>query len=262
MEDAMARGCWTAVLIVVVVIVGLAVVFGPTIYREGRAVAGPVVELARSEGALEDLDAEFPFDPPSGDAEVTEGRLLEFLAVRRELRPLYAEWQNTVKVVEREHGDSWRGAKVVLAETRDTMTGQIAALRDAQMSPSEFLWLEDIVYQRWRNPQDDAEHRARREVVRELTEEDLNMVSGLERRHGSSPALRELRSRLDDRLAATEDGGPVSVPGISPETQELFWHHREQIDELDLAGYELHHALDRRGGTTITIGDHRRHLDD
>jgi hypothetical protein len=218
--------------------------------------------MARSESALEDLDAEFPFTAPSGEAEVTEGRLLEFFAVRRELRPLYSSWQDTVEVVEREHGESWRGAKLILAETRDTMTGQIALLRDAQMSPSEFLWLEEIVYQRWRKPQDDAEHRAQREVVRDVTEEDVDIVADLERRHGSSPALRELRSRLDDRLDATEDDGPVSVPGISPATQELLWRYREQIDELDLAGYELHHTLDRRGGTTITIGDHRPHLDD
>jgi hypothetical protein len=262
MEDAMARGCWTAVLIVVVIIIGLALVVGPTIYREGRAVAGPVVEMARSENALEALDAEFPFTPPSGDAAVTEARLLDFLAVRRELQPLYAAWQDTVEEVEREHGESWVGAKVVLAATRDTMTGQIAALRDVRMSPSEFLWLEEVVYRRWRNPQDDAEDRARRQVVRELTEEDLEMVAGLERRHGSSPALRELRSRLDDRLATAADDGPAPTPGISPATQELLWRYRDEIDGLDLAGYELHPTLDRRGGTTITIGDHRPHSDD
>ena len=71
-------------------------------------------------------------------------------------------------------------------------------------------------------------------------------------------SIDEYRSGQD----LTGDDGPVSVPGISPATQELFWQHREQIDELDLAGYELHHTLDRRGGTTITIGDHRPHSDD
>mgnify|MGYP001827834718 CR=1 FL=1 len=258
----MARGCWTAVLIVVVVIIGLVAVIGPTLYREGREIAGPVVEMARSEHALEALDDEFPFDPQSGDAEVTEERLLEFFTVRRELKPLYSSWQDAVKVVEREHGESWVGAKLVLAETRDTMTGQIAALRDARMSPNEFLWLEEVVYRRWRNHQDDAENRVRRQVVRELTEEDLEFVTDLEHRHGSSRELEELRSRLDDRLATTLEVGPAPTPGISPATQELLWRYRDEIDELDLAGFELHATLNRQGGTTITIGDHRPHIDD
>ena len=184
--------------------------------------------------------------------------MLEFFAVRRELQPLYDKWQDTVEVVEREHGESWVGAKLVLAATRDTMTGQIVALRDARMSPNEFLWLEELVYQRWRQSQVDAESRARRQVVRQLTEEDLEVVSDLERRYGSSLALTAFRGRLDDRLAATEEDGPVSAPGISPGTHELLWRYRDEIDELDLAGYELHPMLNRQGGTTITIGD--RHL--
>jgi hypothetical protein len=254
----MARGCWTAVLVVFVAIVCLLAVIGPTIYREGRAVAGPVVDMARNEKALERLDAEFPFTPLEGEVEVTQERLLQFLAVSRELKPLYVSWQDAVEVVEREHGESWVGAKLVLAETRDTMTGQISALRNARMSPNEFLWLEEVVYRRWRNHQDDAENRVRRQVIRELTEDDLEIVARLERRHGTSPALTELRSQLDERMAMTETADPASIPGISAATQQLFWEYRDEIDELDLAGYELHETLKRGGGTTITLGD--RHL--
>jgi hypothetical protein len=244
---------------VVVVIIGLVVVVGPTVYREGRAIAEPIAQMARSEDKLEALDSEFPFTPPEGDAAVTEQRLLEFFAVRRELQPLYLSWRDTVETVEQEHGDSWVGAKPVLSATRDVMAGQIVALRNARMSPSEFQWLEDLVYQGWRSAQGDAADQVRQEVIRQLTGEDLEAVSGLERRYGSSAALTELRGRLEGRLAATADVAPASAAGISPNTQQLFWRYRDVIDQLDLAGHELHSMLSRRGGTTITIGD--RHLE-
>lgn len=253
----MARGCWTALLIAAVVVIGLAVVVGPTVYREGRAVAGPVVEMAKTEDKLESLDSEFRFTPPSDTAQLTEERLQEFLAVRRELQPLYVSWRDAVATIEREHGESWLGAKQTLTATRDVMTGQIVALRNAGMSPAEFQWLEDLVYQRWRPAQGDAILRSRQQVIRHITEEDLDFVAGLERRHGSSPALSELRRRLDQRLAATADAGPVSTAGISPATQELLWQYRDEIDELDLAGHELHSILNRSGGAAISIGDHR-----
>lgn len=251
----MARGCWTAVLIVFVAIICLLAVIGPTIYREGRAVAGPVADMARNEKALERLDAEFPFTPLEGEAEVTEERLLQFLAVSRELKPLYVSWQDAVDVVEREHGESWVGAKLILTATRDVMNGQMRALRDARMSPEEFLWLENLVYQHARSRRGGAELRTREQVIRELTEEDLEIVAGLERRYGTSPALTEFRSQLDERMAMTETADPASIPGISAATQQLLWEYRDEIDELDLAGYELHETLKRGGGTTITVGD-------
>jgi hypothetical protein len=258
----MARGCWTAVLVVVVIVIGLAAVVGPTVYREGRAIAGPIAQMARSEGELEDLDSEFPFTPPEGDAVVTEQRLLEFLAVRRELKPLYLSWQDTVETVERQHGESFAGAKPVLAATRDVMTGQIVALRNARMSPSEFQWLEDVVYDRWQSAQGDADPVARRAVIRQLTEDDLEFVSALERRHGSGAALTQLRDRLEERLATTTAATPVSAAGIAPATQDVLWRHRDVIDQLDLARHELHSVLSRRERTAITIGDRRLEFDD
>lgn len=251
----MARGCWTAVLVVFAIVIALLAIVGPTLYREGRAVVGPVADLARSEKVYESLDAEFPFTPPDGEAAITEERLLQFLAVRRELKPLYDSWQDSVDVVEREHGDSWVGAKLVLTATRDAMSGQTTALREARMSPTEFLWLEKLVYQHDRSPQRGGGARVRQEAIRRLTEEDLEFVAGLEEAHGTSPALEEIRSRLEQRLSTFETPDRAAMPDITSATQELLWRYRDEIDELDLAGYELHAALDRRSGTTITIRD-------
>jgi hypothetical protein len=241
----------TVVLVLGVIVIVAAVVVGPTLFREGRAVVAPVVDMARSEEALAALDKEFPFSRPEGDAEVTEERLLAFLGVRRELKPMYVTWQEAIRAVEREHRESWAGAKQALTSTRDVITGQIGALRSARMSPAEFRWLEELVYGTWSEALGDDAERARQHAIRKLTDQDLEFLAEIERRHGSSPALRAMRARLQERQSAVPDAVPFSVPGLTSATQQLLWQYRDQIVELDLAGFELHGTLDRRGGTTI-----------
>jgi hypothetical protein len=250
----MARGCLIAAGILVALLVAIGVFVGPTVYREGKAVVEPVVEMARTEDALEDLEREFPFAVPDGDAGVTEERLQQFLSIRHELEPVYAEWRETIERVEQVHGDdSWVGAKEALTSTRDVISGQISALRSAGMSPAEFRWLEKIVYRRWLAAVGDEGVPIGTDEVRALTAEDIEFVRELERRHGKSPALDAVKQRLEARLITAGGYQGPAVAGIAPATLALFWKHRQEIARLDLRLYELHQVLLTGTGSGIRI---------
>jgi hypothetical protein len=257
----MARGCLTAALVVVALVLVAALLVGPTLYREGKAFVEPVMAMAKIEEALDELDQEFRFTATEGDLEMAEDRLQAFLAVRRELKPLYESWREAVSRIEREHRDSWQGAKEAVASTRHVMTGQVSALRSGRMSPAEFLWLEELVYERWLPVVEGEVAHDGSEEIRTLTEQDLEFIDGLERRFGGSKALTAVRRRLQGRLAAPGETGRPVVPGIASPTQELLWRHRSEIEELDLARYELHAVLGQGQGTSITVNGSRVRFD-
>ena len=140
---------WVILGAVLAVVLGLVVVFGPGLYRKGKGVVAPIVEMARSDDAVQALNQELPFSPPA-DGRVDEERLLVFLAVRRELLSLYERWDETVATIdEGQGGDSWEDATVVLEETRRVFRAQVELLREHRMSPAEFRWLEERVYDTW-----------------------------------------------------------------------------------------------------------------
>ena len=64
MQRSTANVVWTVVIVVLVLFGLAAAVFGPRLYREGKAFVGPIAELAASEKVLRTLDEECPFEPP------------------------------------------------------------------------------------------------------------------------------------------------------------------------------------------------------
>jgi len=257
----MARGCLIVAAIVFALAVGVGVLVGPTLYREGRAFVEPVVEMAKSEDAFEALDEEFSFTPVDGDAVVGEERLLEFLAIRRELEPLYTSWRDAVERIEEELGESWMGAKEAVTSTRDVISGQISVLRTNRMSPVEFRWLERIIYRRWLPAVGEQGLPIGTDEVRALAVADIDFVVELERRYGESPALDAVKERLEERLTATGGSGGPAVSGIAPATLALLWQHRDEIARLDLERYELHQVLGRGMSSGIQINGGRVRVD-
>ncbi len=230
-------------------VLGLAVVFGPRIYREGRQLVGPIAELSRSEQELAALNHDLPFEPPE-DGLVAEQRLEPFLAVRRALLPHYLEWESFRQQLE-EGGDdlSWAATRQVLGALRDTFRAQTVLLREHGMSPAEFLWLERQVYDDWYRRLGETEADRR---LREATEEDLEALAALTGRYGRSPALSELERRLGERLVALASSS-ASEAAASP-NHALLERHRDDIAALDLARFdELHSRLGQAPGSGVRV---------
>jgi hypothetical protein len=238
--------------------VTLALIVGPSIYREGRAFLGPIVEMAGVKEEFKTLNEELSFVPPESGL-VTESRLLVFLDMREELKEVYEKWREVVRTVEKEHPDSWQGAKDVLTVTRDVIKAQVEVLRHHGMSAAEFRWLEDRVYREWLDQinhlLEDAEDLRLAGQLRRTAEEDLAFVGKLARQHGSSPMVEAMRRRLEQRLAELESPEMPMVPDIPTENQRLYWKLKERIAALILEEYEMHNVYRDPSAVSVHIGD-------
>jgi hypothetical protein len=249
---------WSIVGAVVAAVAIFAAVLGPRLYREGRAMVEPIMEMASSEKELAALSRNIPWEAPS-DGVVGEDRFQVFLDIRRQLQAPYRAWDEVVRAVERQ-GESWEGAKDILSDTRDVMRQQIDALRQHRMSPDEFRFLELAVYDGWLDQLDAHQVPGDTRGLREATDEDLAFVAELAGRHGRSPALTAIEQRLEDRRATLEGLQPPVVDGTPAANAALFWQHRDEIAELDLRTHELHTTLRQAEwqGVNVQVGDRTR----
>jgi hypothetical protein len=259
MERSAASVTWTIVGAIAAILLGLGVVLGPHLYREGRQMIAPIVDLSKSEQELDALDPELAFTPPA-DGRIAPDRLEPFLAVRRDLLPGYQRWRETTKRVEQHKPDSWQVAKEVLGVTREVFTAQNSALRSHNMSRAEFRWLEEQVYDGWLDRQTvlvaaDADRR-----LRQATEDDLRFLGELRARHGGSKALDEIQRRFDERLTGLPQ--PAQAAADEGPNDQLLRQHHEDIAILKLDAFaELHARLRKEGhrGVTVRIGEEERH---
>jgi hypothetical protein len=247
---------WSVLGAVALLALGAAIIYGPGLYRKGRSVMGPVLELARSEGAIEALQEELPFAPPPGGL-VDEERLLVFLEIRRMLVPQYERWSDTRRKVEREMGESWQGAKMILGVTRDVFRAQIDILRGKGMSPAEFLWLETRVYDEWHAEVERLLGKGAPEVsrrLRETTVEDLDVLEALQQRHGRTRGLQAMERHLRERLQRLEGEAQPRISSVLEANDRLFWEHHREIDALALDEHlTLHSRLRQLEGYTFSL---------
>jgi hypothetical protein len=243
---------WSLVALVLAIFAVLGAVYGPELVRNAKAVLGPIVDIAKSEDRLQQLNAELPFNEPTSRT-IDRDRFSVFLAIRRDLLPQYLRWQHIERELERQGQEDWQSAMEVLEAVQTIMNLQIDTLRAHGMSPAEFLWIEDIVYGEWSDAVDDLiETEALRQAVRGAAAESLELVESLEARYGSSAALREMRAHLEEDLDEIEQSSTPVVEGVPSETSKLLWDHRDEIAKLDLASYsELHRIL--RGSENVEI---------
>jgi len=247
---------WTAVGLLILFIAIPAMIYGPRLYREGKEMVAPIMEMDRAEEELAALNAKFPFEVPAHSL-VDGERLIAFLGIRRGLVPKYENWTKTQRVVEQEKGDSWAGAKDIIGVTRDVMTAQIDLLRQHAMSPREFRWLEEQVYDEWLAKTERSQEGGLPPMValrlQETAEEDLRFLEDLENRHGRSRAVEEMQRRLRERLQGMEQPDRIEIPGIPEENQRLFWKHRDEIAALKLEHHALHAILREPGSGNVTV---------
>lgn len=250
-----ANVIWSVVGLVVLIVGVLAVVYGPDLYRHGKALVGPIVDIAQAENEMAALNDEFAFTPPE-DRIVPADRFEVFLEIRRSLLPQYRDWQDLERKLERQNQENWQDAMEALSAVQSIMNLQLETLRSFGMSPAEFVWIEDLVYLEWMDHVDDGTARSgtRGALVRTTTD-DLDLLAELESRFGSSPATRRFAEHLNERLTELGTVSPPVVEGVPAEDSALFWNHHEELAELDLASYsELHSFIRGADDVEIKVG--------
>jgi len=237
----------------------VALIYGPDLYRKGESIVAPIMELSKSDQALNDLDAELPFTEPA-DGVVDEARLMTFLEIRRQLLQPYAKYREVENRIERKQQGDFEAAGEVLAVMTEVFDAQIDVLRQHGMSVAEFRWFEFAVYDNWLEEVEQTELSGAAleyaSEVREMARGDMDFIDQLQRSHGSSAALAAMRDRLSARLEQIDRPSTPVVEGVPPENGELFWAHRETIAELRLDEYNTVHTRLRQGtsaGVNVTI---------
>jgi len=246
---------WSLIGTVVAVLGILGLIYGPGMYRQGKALVGPIVDIAQSEERLTALNDEIPFAEPAHGA-ISDERFTVFLDIRRDLLPRYLEWQAIERQLEQGDPEDWETGMEVLKAIQGVMAMQIETLRIHAMSPAEFIWIENSTYISWAEEvQDVIEGSAVTEKLRETTVSDRQALADLERRYGSSRTTKEFATVLDARLESLENPGAPMVEGVPEANSTLFWAHRDEIVELDLARFsELHDII--RGNNNVNIDIH------
>jgi hypothetical protein len=222
------------------------------------------MELSRAEDAVAALNEELAFEPPETNV-VTEDRLHVFLVVRKELQPLYERWSEMEAELD-ESGDteSFDAAKEVLGVLGDGFSTQLEILRRHAMSPAEFTWLDEVVYDEWLTAGSSAADADSR--LAEATKGDLEVLEDARRRHGDSPGLQAVEERLRQRLDSLTAPRQGDLESIPEATSELLWAHRDQITELVLDRSSPYLDLLKGGtgevrvnvsdeGTQVDVGD-------
>jgi hypothetical protein len=228
------------VIVAVLAIAAVAVaLLAPGFVQSSRETIRSVSGLFRADRELEGVAQELPFTPPQDDLASPE-QLARFLAVRRAFQQPYEAWSEVVRRAEAAEKAGWSETREVLTATSDTMRFQIETLRAHRMSPAEFLWLEGLIYRTWLPG---TRARVRDQAAADLARSDLEFLADVERRHGRSAALREVRGRFEERLHQAD--GP-SAPAPEDPNHRLFWEHRDEIEVLDLGDHPIHARL--RGG--------------
>lgn len=243
---------WSLVAAVVAILTVLGAVYGPRLVSEGRALVGPIVDIAKAEDRLAELNAELGFAPPE-DGRITPDRFEVFLDVRRDLLPHYLEWRDMERQLERSGQEDWATAKEVLDAVRQITSTQIETLRNRAMSPAEFIWIEDLVYGDWvPKVEEAAASSATRSAVRAATRDTLEVLTAAERVHGTNAVANAVRTHLEGRLDELGSTDAPVVPGFDEETTQLLWRHRDEITRLDFSGYSGMHGI-LRGSKEVEV---------
>ena len=248
---------WSLIGTVIAVLGILGLIYGPGMYRQGKAFVGPIVDIAQSEERLKALNDEISFEGPA-DGIISDERFTVFLGIRRDLLPRYLEWQAIERQLEQGDPEDWEAGMEILKAIQGVMTMQIETLRNHGMSPAEFIWIEDSIYVSWaENVADVIEGTAIIEKLRETTVSDQQTLIDLQRRYGSSRTTKEFAAVLDARLESLDNPAAPMIDGVPEANCALFWDHRNEIIELDLARFsELHDIIRGNNNVNINIEGH------
>jgi hypothetical protein len=143
-------GCGT---VVALASVGLVLVL-PSLVPEIRRVAGPIQRMKRSQTALDEMADKAAWKRPEKDALSAE-QLDRFFAVRKRVDAARRHSDLSLDQLPRKNIRTLEELKQVpgvIQGVSDIVGAEMDAFVEAGMPPSEYHWVERLVYQRWRGP--------------------------------------------------------------------------------------------------------------
>lgn len=143
-------GCGVLVLLVIVAVVG----FG--FWAKGKAeeigIGGE--KFAQQEERVQQLNQKYDFEaPPKGQPlKLEEDRLKDYLAVREQMKPIYAEYEQKAKKFEKQDGEQatvsegFEALGMMMDLMSDMRAKWLDALESRNMSPKEFHTITASLY--------------------------------------------------------------------------------------------------------------------
>jgi hypothetical protein len=128
------------------------VLVAPTLVPEIRRVAGPIQRMKRSQKALDALAEKAAWKRPEKDA-LSADELDRFFAVRRRVDAARRQVRPDLDALPRKHVRTLEELKQVpgvIQGVSDFVGAEMDAFVEAGMPPSEYHWIERLVYERWR----------------------------------------------------------------------------------------------------------------
>ena len=208
---------------VVLALVGaLAALFGPGLVRVARGISTPILHTRAEQREFEAWVGQQSWHEPT-TPELSEARLAEFLALRKDLRGL-EERAASLRPQGPDPGPRRRGrledVPGIVGRVNDVITDRFAAFRKHGITPPEYTYIERLVYGTWlpalaASGDDPASRdRAAREVEDAAEKEGAGAVRA---------RLRQVASSLRSKVPDTPEGVP-------PEVHRLLLAHAGEIE--------------------------------
>jgi hypothetical protein len=224
------KGCLAAAALLAVAGAGLAV-FLPGLLREGARLAGPFSRMKRSETAFKALMEEDHWKKPEG-VSVSAEQLERFLAVRQKIETALSDPQGQRPSLPRRDVRNLREFREIFEGVGGFVTAQMDAFVAGKMSPQEYHYVEEVVYQRWR---EGLRRAGTHPAITRRAAEEVEAEARRERDGAAARRLRAVAARLRSRV-------PPPPPGIDAALHALLLARFEDIeryslDEVDGGGF-------------------------
>jgi len=231
-----------AVLVLLCALGGLGLSFS----EKGQGIVRFTTDLfkvTRTAKGVENLAQKLPFTPPQ-DGNVSEDRLLVYVAVCRQVKPAVGTYEEWIKVHEGQRGD-FKDAEVAIKLTADVMEGTSKALEQNKMGPAEFGWI------------DRAMDKAAKEQASSGTQLEHDLFEAYSQVLAFPELSREEKERVSQDLSKFREklGGPGGI-ALSANA-ELYRTHSAELKDCDMGNYGRQLLL----GFTQGARPHRRRVE-
>jgi len=205
--------------------VGLALLL-PSLVPEIRRVAGPIQRMKRSQTALDDMAEKAAWKRPENDALSAE-QLDRFFAVRQRVDAVRRNTDLNLDQLPRKHVRTLEELKQVpgvIQGVSDLVGAEMDAFVEGGMPPSEYHWIERLVYERWRGP---LRRAGTYPVALRAAAAEIDAA-----------AKRQKDARVRSRLAAVAEDLRARTPGppegFAPEIHALLLSRIDDVERWSL----------------------------
>lgn len=205
-----AKGCLIAVALGLGLMALLLALAGPTLVREGGRIYRPIAQMQGAQKDFESWSREHDFKAPAG-VTLSAEQLDRFLALRRRLEAVDEKNPLPVENMRRNERPNLSQIQGLLEGMGGAVSGRMDAYREVGMPPSEYRYIERVVYRSWLRPLR-AKGLDPAAVSRAATE--LTTLAAAEKDAAVAARLKHLARVLLEQRVPAPDGFPADVHAL------------------------------------------------